>query len=337
MRDGRGQSEDGRGNQRKSVIPPIITKSSAMRSFLGRLRRFAQLERPVLLEGERGTGKTTYAELIHTQSPRASGPFVRVNLASLSDGVAITELFGHVKGAYTSAIGTRPGLLRAAAGGTILLDEIGKASLDVQRGLLPVLDRRMIRPVGADREEPIDVRLVFACNEDRERLVHSGAMLADFKDRLGFFHARIPRLRDRVDDLPELTEQFVSQAAAADPRYTEGPPRVTPGLLRRLAAYDWPGNVRELESLCERLVADADGSPILSESLLAEELAIYTEIRVEERPNGRMPTVAEVHAAIRECGGNLTKAALKLGIGRTTLYRILSAKRDYPEERQPPA
>lgn len=308
-----------------------------MRRFLERLQRFARLDRPVLLEGERGTGKTTFAELLHAHSERTRGPFVRVNLASLSDGVVLTELFGHVRGAYTSAIGTRPGLLRSAAGGTILLDEIGKASLDVQRGLLPVLDRRTIRPVGADREEPINVRLVFACNEDLEELVRSGAMLADFRDRLGFFRARAPSLRDRKEDLPGLAEQLLARAATGHPRYAAAPPTVAPGLLKQLVSYDWPGNVRELENLCERLIADANGSPIIDESLLAEELAIFTELRADQRPNGRRPTAAEVHAAIRECDDNVTKAALKLGIGRTSLYRILSTEQESPKEGRPSA
>ncbi len=337
MGDGERQGENRRGESRTSTIPPMIAKSVAMQRFHDRLKRFALRNRPVVLEGERGTGKTTFAGLLHTYSPRAGGPFVHVNLASLSEGVMLTELFGHVKGAYTSAIGSRPGLLRAAAGGTILLDEIGKAPREVQCALLPVLDRRTMRQVGSDREEPIDVRLVFACNEDLDELVRSKVMLADFKDRLGLFRARAPSLRERKEDLPDLAQQLLERAAAADARYKGIPPQMTAGMLRRLAAYDWPGNVRELESLCERLIVDAAGSSLLDESLLAEELAIYAEQRVAARQNGGMPTVAEVHAAIADCGGNVSKAALKLGIGRTSLYRILGAKHETPEEERPSA
>jgi two-component system, NtrC family, response regulator HydG len=331
------EAEDRMRRRSRELIHSLVAKSAAMKEFLSRINRFAKLDRAILLEGERGSGKSTFAELIHLESSRATGPFLSVNLASLSEGLICTELFGHVKGAYTSSTGVRPGLLRAASGGTILLDEIGKAPLEVQRSMLTVLDRKVVRPVGADREEPLDSRIILACSENPEELVSRGRMLPDFRDRIGLFRARVPSLRERGDDLAELVRQFLTQAAGQHTRNEGRVPFATPALLDRLAAYEWPGNVRELEQLCSRLASDADGTLALDDVLLVFDLSKYRGSTSQEAFGGQMPSKAQVLAAIAECGGNRTKAALRLGIGRTTLYRILDAGNDAPEGESLPA
>lgn len=322
------EGQDRMRRQSREVSESLVAKRAAMREFLLRIDRFAKLDRAILLEGERGSGKSTFAELIHRQSSRVTGPFLSVNLASLSEGLIGTELFGHVKGAYTSSTGVRSGLLRAASGGTILLDEIGKAPLEVQRSMLTVLDRKVVRPVGADREERLDARLIFACNENLEELVSRGQMLPDFRDRIGLFRARVPSLRERGADLGDLIRHFLTQAAGPRARHEERVPFATPALLERLAAYEWPGNVRELEQLCGRLVSDADGTLALDDVLLVFDLSKYRGSTSQQAFGGQMPSKAQVLAAIAECGGNRTKAALRLGIGRTTLYRILDVEND---------
>ena len=267
----------------------------------------------VLLLGETGAGKDVVAEHIHRLSTRAAGPLVRLNCAGLSAALLESELFGHEKGAFTGAARTKPGLLEAAAGGTVFLDEIGEMPLEVQAKLLLAIEQRVARRVGATRSTPIDVRFLSATHRDIEAEVRRDRFRADFYYRINGLTIRIPPLRDRRDEIEGLVAQFAGEAAA---RMNRRPPALDADARARLYHHDWPGNVRELRSVIERAVLLADGDAVTPHVLIAAGL-----------PAGAPPPAGSAEAAKRErviaalaeCGGNQSCAARLLGISRNTL------------------
>jgi DNA-binding NtrC family response regulator len=313
----------------------IVGRSPEMREVLKAIERVARTESTVLVRGATGTGKELVARAIHEESPRRNRPFVAVNCSALAEGILESELFGHVRGAFTGAVADRKGLFEEAAGGTIFLDEIGDVSGGMQAKLLRVLQEREVTRVGTARALPIDVRVITATHQDLEAMVDAGRFRPDLYFRLKVFQIRVPDLKDRPEDISAL-------AAAALARWNErstDPQRRVAGLsdesLELLQAYDWPGNVRELMAAIEHACIICDGSRILP-CHLPPELRERDRDEEESLPEPRSgdasrryqaPDPAEerdaIVRALREAEGNRTRAATILGMGRTTLWQKL--------------
>jgi two-component system, NtrC family, response regulator HydG len=300
----------------------MVVGSEAMRRLATLVARVAPRDVTVLITGESGTGKERVAEAIVRASRRADRTFVRFNCAALTADLAEAELFGHAKGAFTGAIRSRPGLFGEADGGTILLDEIGELAPSTQAKLLRVLQEGEVRPVGEERARTVDVRVIAATHRNLEDLVAQKQFRDDLYYRLNVVQLRVPPLRERPEEIPDLARHFLA-------RFSErfGVERITvPDVLyARLAAYTWPGNVRELENAIESLVAlsPAEG---LDLSLLPGErggttdpsTALTLKQRVEACERGIIVD------ALRAAGGNRTLAATRLGISRVTLHDKLN-------------
>ena len=303
----------------------IVGSSSAMRKVYDQIERVLESDITVFISGESGSGKELVAKAIHYGSLRAGGPFVDVNCAAIPEGLQESELFGHEKGAFTGAHVTHPGKFEQAAGGTILLDEVGEMSPSSQARLLRVLQERCLTRVGGTKTIALDVRVVSSSNRDLAQLVGEGRFRQDLYYRLVVFPIELPPLRRRREDIPALVEHFLNKYAGdAGRRIT----RVEPAALELLMRHDWPGNVRELENVIHRslLVASA---PELKRDDLPRELAAERDRAVfaDEGP-GELRSLEElerqaIERAIDHFGGNLSDVARQLGIGRSTLYRKL--------------
>ena len=244
----------------------LVGKSEAMQRVFELVKRVAPTRTTVLLQGESGTGKEVVARALHNfaGAPRSEGPFVGVNVGAIPDTLLESELFGHMRGAFTGADHDRKGLFEAASGGTLFLDEIGELSGAMQVKLLRVLQERAIKPVGATAERSVDVRVVAATHRDLEAEVERGAFRRDLYYRLNVIELHLPPLRNRRDDIPLLVEHFLRKHSASLGRPIEA---IDPEALKRLCDYDYPGNVRELENLIERAVTLESGNRISVESL----------------------------------------------------------------------
>jgi len=308
----------------------MIGRCPAVEELRGVIRRIAPTPASVLIEGETGTGKELVAAAIHRHSGRR-GPLVAVNCVAIAPELFESELFGHTKGAFTGAHQAREGLFVAAKGGTLFLDEISEMPLPMQAKLLRVLETRRVRPVGADQEVPVDVRLVAATNRDLGEAVRRGLFREDLYFRLNVVNLKVPPLRERSADIPELLEHFSHKLAAelgVAPYVFDGDE------VARLRAYPWPGNVRELRNVVERTLL-LGRTPW--ESL---GLAESGDMGTAEQPVIGFPiewTLEEVekHHTLRVLSGtrgNKSEAARRLGISRKTLERKLSS---WPEARRP--
>ncbi|MFO0661653.1 MAG: sigma-54 dependent transcriptional regulator [Polyangiaceae bacterium] len=305
----------------------LVGSSEEIRRVRSMIDRVAQTDVSVLLQGETGTGKEVAARELHRKSHRSSGPFVVVNCAAMPENLLESELFGHVKGAFTDARSNRVGLFAEADGGTLFLDEIGELPLPLQPKLLRALQERVIRPVGASGEVSVDVRLVSATNRDLERAVKQGTFREDLYFRMNVLQIELPPLRLRGGDVVELAQRFLAKISAKN-----GKDRLafSPEAQERLARYSWPGNVRELHNCVERAVALARGETIdvvdLPEKiaglpmkpLQAEVDISQGVISLEEVERKYILRVVEV------ANGNKTLAASMLGLDRATLYRKLA-------------
>lgn len=291
--------------------------NSAFRQLLLKLERFAPIDSAfVLLEGETGTGKNFLARYLHARSRRSGAPFREANLASVDDALASSELFGHVRGAFTDAKLRRAGHFAMAHGSTLFLDELGKASIAVQKKLLRVVETGECWPIGAERPVPVDVRLVGASNVSLDQLVDDGEFLPDLRARLGCFRIYIPPLRDRPEDIPwMITESVRRQAPLAG---YASPPTISGQLLCTLVAYHWPYNVRELEATVLRLLVDAEGASVLRAELCTEDLGY---LLASEKSDDRLSKEL-VRETVRT-EGSMVAAANRLGVHRSTLYRVL--------------
>jgi transcriptional regulator with PAS, ATPase and Fis domain len=295
----------------------------AMRRLYELATRVARGTISVLVVGETGTGKEVLAELIHTHSPRAAGPLVRINCAAFAETLIESELFGHEKGAFTGAQRERAGLLEAADGGTVVLDEVGETTPAIQAKLLRVLEERAVLRVGASTPRPIDVRFVAATNRDLEGEIETGRFRRDLYFRLAGVVLAIPPLRDRPDDLVALAERFAAEAAA---RIDRPPPRLSPGALAALRAHPWPGNVRELRNVIERAVLLADGDELTAEHLPFAAAAPATGSTPDPAALPSALAALErqrIVEALEAAHGNQTRAAAALGMPLRTLVKRL--------------
>jgi DNA-binding NtrC family response regulator len=292
-----------------------------MRKALQAIPKAAASDATVLITGESGTGKELVARAIHYNSPRASAPFIPVNCGGIPDGLVESELFGHVRGAFTGAVDSRAGFFQAADGGTIFLDEISDVGPAMQVKLLRVLQDREVVMVGSTRSRKVDVRIVAATNKDLLGLVRKGAFREDLYFRLNVVTIELPPLRERGDDILLLirhsAERFARAAGRPAPRFSET-------ALQVLRNYHWPGNVRELENVVQRLLVMTEGDVIEVPDLPS--LMRFSALRGE----GVRRTLAEVEAehirnVLASAGGNKTRAAEILGIDRKTLRQKLRA------------
>ncbi len=245
-------------------LGPLVGVSRRMRAVFDIVARIGRTTSTVLITGESGTGKGLIARAIHRSSARASGPFVSVNCGALPENLLESELFGHEKGAFTGAVREKKGLFKEAEGGTLFLDEIGETSLAMQVKLLQVLQERVVRRVGGNVEEPVDVRIICATNKDLARKVAEREFREDFYYRIAVIPLQIPALRERREDIPSLVRHFLKKVTSE-----QGIPekKISAEAMRILEGYPWPGNVRELENLIERTVALEPGAVITTASL----------------------------------------------------------------------
>jgi DNA-binding NtrC family response regulator len=298
----------------------IISGSPAMTAALELARRAARSKATVLITGESGTGKELVARAIHWHSERVGQPFVAVNCKALAAGVLESELFGHVKGAFTGAQAARPGVFARADGGTLLLDEIGEVDDAFQAKLLRVLQEGELVPVGADRAVSVDVRVVAATHRDLAADVAAGRFREDLYYRLAVIPIRLPPLRERPEDIPQLAHHFLAKWSQALGRPMRG---WTDEVEAYLSRHTWPGNVRELEHAIERGCVLAASDVIeLAELALAPQAA--TQPRAQTL-DAALDEAARRHiqATIASCGGKKGEAAERLGVDRTTLYRLM--------------
>jgi DNA-binding NtrC family response regulator len=302
---------------RRDGRPELIAESAAMRPVLQLIERVAPSDANVLITGEHGTGKEVVAQWIHAASPRAQRPFVAVNLGGLSEGLFESEMFGHVKGAFTDARTDRIGRFELAEGGTLLLDEIGTLQPRQQAKLLRALESGEIERVGASRSRRIDTRILSATNADLADEVSGGRFREDLLFRLNTIEIRLPPLRERRDDIRPLAEHFLRRYSA---RYRKPLAGFEPEALLALEAHGWPGNVRELDHTLERAVLMAHDTRVL-----AADLGLRgggPGARLEDLPLEEVERVL-IRKALERHGGNVSQAARALGLSRSALYRRL--------------
>jgi DNA-binding NtrC family response regulator len=306
----------------------IIGTSPAMRRVYEILARVARSDASVLITGETGTGKELVARALHHQGCRATGPFVAVNCAAVPHTLIESELFGHVRGAFTDARAPRAGLFIQANGGTLFLDEIGELPVDLQPKLLRALQDRRVRPVGGDTETAFDVRLVAATNRSLEAAVTGGTFREDLYFRINVIHVDVPPLRTRGEDVLLLAQHFIDLGATRRQKRLAG---LSSEAAERLLAYPWPGNVRELQNCIERACTMADGDHIsvadLSERIRRHHVGKRTQVPIAELTSLATLEDRHIRRVLDAVKGNRSLAARILGLDRKTLTRRLGDSR----------
>jgi DNA-binding NtrC family response regulator len=313
-----------RAVDRTSSFGELLGTSTAMREMFALMRKVASRRVNVLITGESGTGKELVARTLHFAGSRAKNPFIPINCTALPEGLMESELFGHVRGAFTGAVSSKRGLFEEAEGGTLFLDEIGDMSPGLQSKLLRVLQDREVRPVGGNQSRKVDVRVIAATNRDLAADMASGKFRRDLYYRLNVIPIDIPPLRERRDDIPLLAESFLRKHGDGATH------RLTPQALECLCGHDWDGNARELENVIERAIALADGEELDTADIplpdrgaagFSRNLDDFLRQALSERL-----TLSELGDRYTACvldstSGNKARAARILGINRRTLYR----------------
>jgi two-component system, NtrC family, response regulator HydG len=309
-----------------STFAGLVGRSAAMQEVFDAIRRVAPTEATVLVTGETGTGKELVARAVHRHSCRRQGPFIAVNCASLAEGLLESELFGHVRGAFTGAVADKPGLFEAARGGTLFLDEVGDISPALQQRLLRVVQEREIRRVGAVTTQAIDVRIVAATRRNLREEIAAERFREDLFYRLNVFSIALPPLRERTGDIPLLVAAALHRQRPAATDERGAPARLTcsPFAMRTLRSYGWPGNVRELFAVLESAAIRCDENRIETQHLPPELRAAadrgMSRIELRYHPLAPADERSAILAALNETG-NRSRAAELLGVGRTTLWR----------------
>src|SRR5579885_3012566 len=301
----------------------IVGKSEPMLKVFDLVAQVAPSRSTVLIQGDSGTGKELIAKAIHANSPRKDGPFVPVNTGSMPTELLESTLFGHVKGAFTSAIASKKGLFEIANKGTLFLDEIGTMGLDTQAKILRVLQDRKFRHLGGVQEVQVDVRIIAATNVDLKQLVKEGKFREDLYYRLNVISVNLPALRQRKEDIPLLVEHFLRKYSQENERETR---RMTPEGLRPLVSYSWPGNVRELENVIERAVVLSSaveiGPDLLPDPIVGRGSSMPV---LEHRPDASLFDILEdcerriITDMLEKCGWNQTEAAERFRVPLSTL------------------
>lgn len=298
----------------------IVTRSNTMGDLLAQAERVAHSAVSVLVSGPSGSGKELLARAIHKASPRRSHPFVAINCGALPEQLLESELFGHVKGAFTGAVSRHEGLFQAANGGTLFLDEIGDMPMPLQVKLLRALQERQIRPVGSTESIPVDVRLISATHRDLDKAMQENDFREDLYYRLNVVNLCLPPLRERPEDIPLLARYFVERAAERHNSKVKG---LSPAALTLLAQMAWPGNVRQLENVIEQVTA-LSTTPIISEGAIAQALSNQDHV---------LPTFNDARAEFEKrylikvmqiTEGNASQAARIAGRNRTDFYKLLN-------------
>jgi DNA-binding NtrC family response regulator len=308
----------------KFGLENITGESAAMRQVFEVVQQVAPTRATALITGETGTGKELIAHAIHHLSPRKKGPFIAVHAAALPSSLLESELFGHEKGAFTGAVERRIGRFELADGGTLFLDEVGELEPQMQVKLLRVLEERAFERVGGQKTLQVDVRLIAATNKDLKKMVAEGKFRDDLYYRLSVVTIPLPPLRDRRDDIPLLVTAFLRQCAAENNKTVT---ELTPDAMNVLMAYDWPGNVRELRNAVEQMVVLARSEKLTLRDVPAAVRGGADLTKIAVVRSGMTVEEAEkqlIIQALKETGGNRTKAAEKIGISRRTLHRKLN-------------
>jgi len=315
-------------------IGNVICSSPKMRKVMQLVARVAPTNSTVLITGETGTGKDIIARAIHYNSARKDGPLTVADCASLAESLLESELFGHVRGAFTGAVKDRKGLAETARGGTLFLDEISTISAGVQGSLLRLIQEREIRPVGSDKSVDVDVRLVAATNHDLAAMVDEGTFREDLFYRLSVFTIRLPPLRERPEEIPLLAHHFVERCAKEFDKPIDS---ITPRAMAVLEAHDWPGNVRELENAMERAVLLADGRAIDLDAIPVggdHSTAVWQDIPDDAEALAALKQELRASAverierlfvlkALRTASWNVSQAARDVGMARPNLHALM--------------
>lgn len=310
--------------ERRFEFEGIVTGNAQMERIINMIRRVADSKLTVLILGPSGSGKELAAQAIHRHSPRRNKPYRAINCAGLNENLLESELFGHIKGAFTGAISDRKGLFEVADGGTLFLDEVGDMPLPMQAKLLRVLENGEILPVGSTEVRKVDVRVVAATRRDLRAMIDTREFRDDLFYRLHQATIRLPALRERRDDIPLLIDHFLKEAGRLHNKHVDS---ISPEAVRRLTSYSWPGNIRELRSVIDVMVVMAD-RPQLEIDDLPENIRGSTEIVLASTAGTAgltMEQMERIHIAntLKLTGGNREKTAKILGIGARTLYRKL--------------
>jgi Nif-specific regulatory protein len=309
--------------QQRFEMQGLIASSAAMRQLFSLMEKVIDVDTTILIQGETGTGKELIAKVIHYNGPRKNKPFVAENCGALSENLLESELFGHVKGAFTGAVSDKKGLFEMADGGTVLLDEIGEMPPSMQVKLLRVLQEGQFRPVGASHFLQVNVRIIACTNRNLEDEMARGNFREDLYYRVNVFPLTIPPLRERKEDIPILAAHFLKEFAK---KFKRADPRLTSNALELISSYDWPGNVRELQNEMERALTLAGSDQEISEKYLSGKVFDPRDKpSAEFDPSGTLQEVTEriekqmVHEALETAGGNRSQASKLLGITRQGL------------------
>ncbi|SFF38418.1 Two-component response regulator PilR [Fontimonas thermophila] len=309
-----------RGSERRDDTSTLLGEHESIRQLRALIQRLARSQAPVHISGESGTGKELVARLIHSSGPRASGPFVAINCGAIPTELMESEFFGHLKGSFTGAYRDKPGLFQTAEGGTLFLDEVAELPMHMQVKLLRALQERRVRPVGAETEVPVNVRVISATHRDLAELVQRGQFRQDLFYRLDVITVRTPPLRERPDDIPLLARHILRRIARE--AGLENVPELDERAMSALQQYPFPGNVRELENILERAVTLCDGTSIRTADLqLRASVATSAHTGLEQQIED-MERQA-IREALRKTRYNKTRAAELLGMSfRSLRYRI---------------
>jgi len=316
-------------DKKNKLKKQLIGDTPVMLELKQTILKLARSQAPVYVSGESGTGKELVAKLIHFKSPRHDKPFIAVNCGAIPSELMESEFFGHLKGSFTGAVADKKGLFQAAEGGTLFLDEVADLPLAMQVKLLRALQEKSVRPVGSDKEIPVDIRVLSASHKDLLQQVEQGLFRKDLFYRINVIEVHVPALRNRKDDIKKLTEYLLEQLCAGQEKQKIN---ISDQALERLHHYAFPGNIRELENILERAITLASNDHIESDDLLlpssnsdnninSVQLSARKNIPLDEY----LATIekAEIEEALLECNGNKTKAAKKLGISfRAMRYKL---------------